>query len=165
MIGFIIATAGSFFFLGLVIAYTRGRLSGYKAGFADGKRLAHNVPILEDALVHTDSTTMLHIECSRKFRISPDMSPADMALMRRATYHQLCLDVANELMKQKIIRPVIVDSYIRPYRDFLRTMVSFYIAPDPVFEDYPPLLPSSEECDTIRYYSSDTNKKNRRGAF
>lgn len=148
MIGFIMASAGAFL-IGLVIAYTRGRLSGYKAGLADGKRLSPDAPIFEDFLVRTDSTKMLHIECSREFRTTPDMSPIDMALVRRAEYHHFCLDIANELLKQKIIRPVIIDSYIRPYRDILRTKVSFYIAPDPAFEDYPPLMPLSEEHDSI----------------
>lgn len=121
------------FLIGLVIGHTWGDRTGYKAGLVAGNRLSPESQVFDDFLTHTDSTKMQRVECSREFRISPDMTPEDVALARRFEYHLLCEDVAKTLLNQEIIHPVIVDGGIIPYRDSCRVVVSFYIAPDPAF--------------------------------
>ena len=138
MIGFTFFATG-IFLVALAIGYTRGKSTGYKAGLVAGNRLSPESQVFDDFLTHTDSTKMQRVECSREFRISPDMTPEDVALARRFEYHQLCQNVAQALMNQEIIRPVIVDGDIRPYRDIRRIVISFYIASDPAFEGYPTL--------------------------
>lgn len=138
MIGLIMASAGAML-IGLVIGHTWGDRTGYKAGLVAGNRLSPESHVIDDFITHTDSTEMQKIQCSREFSIPPDMTPEDVALARRFEYHQLCQDVAKALMNQEIIRPVIVDGDIRPYRDIRRIVISFYIAPDPAFEGYPTL--------------------------
>lgn len=133
MISTILVAIGAFL-IGLVIGYTWGSRTGYKAGFVDGNRLSPESQVFDDFLIHTDSAKVHRIECSREFRISHDMPPEDVALARRFEYHRLCEDIAKTLMNQEIIHPVIVDGDIRPYRDSRRVVVSFYIAPDPAFE-------------------------------
>lgn len=136
--------------LGLVIGHTRGNKTGYKAGLVAGNRLSPESQVFDDFLTHTDSTKMQRVECSREIRISPDMTPEDVVLARRFEYHQLCQNVAQTLMNQEIIRPVIVDGDIRPYRDIRRIVISFYIASDPAFDGYPTLSQFCESLDTHR---------------
>lgn len=138
--GFILGAIGAFL-IGLVIGHTWGNRSGYKAGLVAGNRLSPESQVFDDILTQTDSTKVQRVECSREFRISPDMTQEDVALARRFEYHQLCQNVAQALMNQEIIRPVIVDGDIRPYRDIRRIVISFYVAPDPTFEEYPALVP------------------------
>lgn len=122
--------------IGLVIGHTRGNRTGYKAGLVAANRLSPESQVFDDFLTHTDSTKMQRVECSREFRMSPDMTPEDVALARRFEYHQLCQNVAQALMNQEIIRPVIVDDEFSSNRDIRRIVLSFYIAPDPAFEGY-----------------------------
>lgn len=147
MISTLLVAIGAFL-IGLVIGHTWGDRAGYKAGFVAGNRLSPESQVFDDFLTHTDSAKIHRIECSREFRISPDMTPEDVALARRFEYHLLCEDVAKTLMNQEIIRPVIVDGDISPYRDSRRVVVSFYIAPDPAFERYSTPRPFCESIDT-----------------
>lgn len=133
--------------LGLVMGHTRGKRTGYKAGLVAGYRLSPESQVFDDFLIHTDSTKMQRVECSREFRISPDMTPEDVALARRFEDHQLCQNVAQALMNQEIIRPVIVDDEFSPNRDIRRIVLSFYIAPDPAFEGYSTLWQFCESHD------------------
>lgn len=134
--------------LGLFIGHSRGKRTGYKAALVAANRLSPESQVFDDFLTHTDSTEMQKIMCSSEIRISPDMTPEDVALARRYEYHRLCGVVTQALMNQEIIRPVIVDGDIRPYRDIRRIVISFYIAPDPAFEGYPTLSQFCESLDT-----------------
>lgn len=136
MIGLIMASTGALL-IGLVIGHTWGEKTGYKAGLVASNRLSPESQVFDDFLIHTDSTEVQRIQCSREFRITPYMTPEDVALAHRFEYHQLCPNVAQALMNQEIIRPVFVDGDIRPCRAVRRISISFYIAPDPAFEGYP----------------------------
>lgn len=147
MIGFTLFATG-IFLIALAIGYIWGKRTGYKAGLVAGNRLSPELQVFDDFLTHTDSTEMQKIRCSSEIRISPDMTPEDVALARRYEYHRLCGVVAQALMNQEIIRPVIVDGDIRPHRDIRRIVISFYIAPDPAFEGYSTLWQFCESHDT-----------------
>lgn len=123
--------------VGLALGYGWGRRCGYKAGLDNCNRLPPESQVFNDFLIHTDSTKMHRIQGTREFRIPPDTTPEGVALISRAEYHQLCLNVVKELMEREIIRPVIVDGDIRPYYDIRRISLSFYIAPDPSHEGCP----------------------------
>lgn len=137
-LSFILGAIGAFL-IGLVIGHTWGNRTGYKAGLVASNRLSRDSLVFNDLSIHPDSTKMKRIQCSREFRISPDMTPEYIALIHRAEIHQLCENVAKELMKQEIIRPVIVDGDIRSVHDIRRVLTSFYIVLDPEFERYPTL--------------------------
>ena len=122
--------------LGLFIGHIRGKRTGYKAGLVAANRLSPEAQVFDDFLTHTDSTKMQRVECSGEFRKNSDMTPEDVALACRFEYHQLCQNVAQALMNQEIIRPVIVDDEFSPNRDIRRIVISFYIAPDPAFKEY-----------------------------
>lgn len=114
--------------------YRNGLSLGYQLGLADGKQQSLCFP---DTFATRTELPMRKIQCCYDVRITDDMHPEEIINNTTSAVYGLSTYLVQELIAQKLARPVFIDGDIRPYRDTRRLCISFFVARDPAFDGYP----------------------------
>ncbi|MDE6346659.1 MAG: hypothetical protein K2L55_08320 [Muribaculaceae bacterium] len=120
-------------------SYRWGVSRGYKVGHEAGMRYASNLSELEYHL-RQQQAELKKIQCIHDCPILDDMQPHERVQYATSAVYDLCQQLAESLIENDIVRPVVIDDDIRPYRNRKRIMVSLYVSPDPVTETYPKVV-------------------------
>lgn len=138
-IGFIMGCTGALL-IGLVLGYSLGEKSGYRRGYKAGLN-SLPFPLEPPDLPAPFPLVDGQLHCySYRLSIPKAVTPEDRIRLATSAAMDISEKLARQLLANKVIRPVILDSHSRPYDAVVEIGASIYAMANPAFSDYPDLV-------------------------
>lgn len=116
--------------------YHSGLNRGSKLGLDAGKRLSPSTP--EQFFSRTE-LPMRKIQCCYDVRITDGMHTEEIINHTTSAVYGMSTYLVQELLAHGLARPVFIDDE-RQARNIRRIGISFFVARDPAFDDYPDVV-------------------------